>query len=374
MRDRFALSRRRGPGTARTRPVPLAASARVPGSTDPTAQAASPGPCRPKTRKAPRRAEGDLSPPRRDRQFPATANRRSHASEAGLFLRPAVPRWRALLSPFSSRRHLHSLPHEDSVQPEAKIRSGFRNTRRVPVASRDLIPRRLLSPARRLAPVVAFLWLLALPSLLAGTSWQEENPLAVPRNQFAATVVDGKLYVYGGNVDWDVYGQAETEVLEIFDPATGTWSQGALGPKRGEELEGACIDGVFYVQFGLEEWESDDIDRRSGRCFRYTPAADSWQEVATRPTLGLWNSIVVHDGRIVLLRRLRSGQGRRTGGHGLPRLELRSGHERLDAGPGDADEHHQCGGSGGGWQGLLPGRVHVGRRGDSRLARVARLL
>src|SRR5262249_25478047 len=54
-------------------------------------------------------------------------------------------------------------------------------------------------------------------------TWQQLPDMPVPRELAGAAFTDGKLYVVGG---WSWADQATHSQLEIYDPATRSWSAG----------------------------------------------------------------------------------------------------------------------------------------------------
>jgi len=54
----------------------------------------------------------------------------------------------------------------------------------------------------------------------SATTWQKAAQLNTGRNQFAGAVVDGKIYVFGGN---SKTGSSPLTSTEMFDPAAGKW-------------------------------------------------------------------------------------------------------------------------------------------------------
>ena len=80
-------------------------------------------------------------------------------------------------------------------------------------------------------------------------TWTRLPDLPTQRNHLAATAIGGKVYVAGGRFGGGV-GSEMTDRLEIFDPATNTWSQGAplLEPRAG--LNGMAVNGCFYTWGG----------------------------------------------------------------------------------------------------------------------------
>ena len=108
------------------------------------------------------------------------------------------------------------------------------------------------------------LLLVAAPPA-ARAQWQADTPLSVPRTAAAWAVLDGRLYVVGGQ-------SAGGEVLrsgEAFTPGAG-WAPIAdlQDPRAGARL--VALDGKLYLVGGHDgEGPEDDLSV-------YDPAADRW--------------------------------------------------------------------------------------------------
>lgn len=70
-----------------------------------------------------------------------------------------------------------------------------------------------------------------------------------------AEVIDGKLYLFGGLSNTPVQ-----TAVQIFDPATGTWSLGAEVPFKAGSPNTAFIDGLVYVCGGIAEAEKETVN------------------------------------------------------------------------------------------------------------------
>lgn len=84
-------------------------------------------------------------------------------------------------------------------------------------------------------------------------SWSEGPPLGVWRGDFAVAVVNGRIYVIGGeNADFadgggGGYYISATSTVEEFDPVTGYWWARAPLPRPREEAGAAVLDGKIFV-------------------------------------------------------------------------------------------------------------------------------
>jgi len=132
----------------------------------------------------------------------------------------------------------------------------------------------------------------------ATQTWEERAPLQRARQLFAGTFgADGRLYVFGGyghkgvvrpqnHPDEAAFREAVAEMkalgrnalrsVEIYDPETDTWSEGAPMP-AGRHAMGAALgaDGRIYVVGGAVSYSNPYPQEE---VFVYDPATDTWSE------------------------------------------------------------------------------------------------
>jgi N-acetylneuraminic acid mutarotase len=84
----------------------------------------------------------------------------------------------------------------------------------------------------------------------ATRTWSMRSPMPTPRQLLAAaTGADGKIYVIGGSLSYAAPG---TDVVEVYDPATDSWSRGpSLGIARKGHTASVTPDGRVWVVGGL---------------------------------------------------------------------------------------------------------------------------
>lgn len=92
-----------------------------------------------------------------------------------------------------------------------------------------------------------------------------------PGNHHAAEVFDGKLYLFGG------LGGSSAGKVQIYDPATNQWTEGAPMPFAAGSSSSAVIGNQVYVAGGIVGTST------TTQAARYTPATDTWQSVAPMP-------------------------------------------------------------------------------------------
>nr|WP_321465281.1 kelch repeat-containing protein [uncultured Desulfobulbus sp.] len=143
---------------------------------------------------------------------------------------------------------------------------------------------------RRIVPVLSLL----LWDEGAEAKWESCSSLHIGRDQFAAGVIDNKLYVFGGN---SAYGNSNS--LEIFDTATGTWTLGTAHSYSAgvEEVTGAVIDGAFFV-FGA--WGGGTPYGVFNFVEKYSPKTKTWSSLAPKPTTNAGNPALVYNGEIYI--------------------------------------------------------------------------
>jgi N-acetylneuraminic acid mutarotase len=114
----------------------------------------------------------------------------------------------------------------------------------------------------------------------AADEWTVLPELPTQRNHLAAAAIDGKLYVAGGRFGGGV-GSEMTAALEVYDPATNTWTVKAplLAPRAG--VNGAAVAGCLYV-FGGEGNDAHPLGV-FGDVDVYDPRADAWLALAPLP-------------------------------------------------------------------------------------------
>jgi N-acetylneuraminic acid mutarotase len=85
-------------------------------------------------------------------------------------------------------------------------------------------------------------WILDLSAWNKGekTDWVNAAPLPLPRNQLSVAVLNGKIYVIGGQLNHDKQ-QLDQKNVDIYDPGSDTWSEGPSLPYGHSHAEGATF-------------------------------------------------------------------------------------------------------------------------------------
>ena len=134
----------------------------------------------------------------------------------------------------------------------------------------------------------------------ASDAWRALAPLSTPRGSVSAAVLDGKIYVIGGRVttadgDWHSNGVVATH--EVYDPATGKWTEAAPLPKARDHMVVAAVDRKIHAIGGRFAGNDDMIDWHDV----YDPATKSWTLAPPLPTARGGVSGTVYKGMILVV-------------------------------------------------------------------------
>ncbi len=112
-------------------------------------------------------------------------------------------------------------------------------------------------------------------------------PAPSKRTEVAAAVLNGKIYVVGGFNEPSLSNIAKLAVsnaVEVYDPKSDGWTSAAPLPVRLHHTATTVIGDRLYVVGGfttgfLSLWNPVNS------VFRYDPAEDTWEELASMPTV-----------------------------------------------------------------------------------------
>ncbi|MCO6450253.1 MAG: hypothetical protein J5I90_05635 [Caldilineales bacterium] len=117
--------------------------------------------------------------------------------------------------------------------------------------------------------------------------WTERAAMFTPRSRAAAGVIDGRLYVVGGETSSD-----DTDALEVYDPESDSWQSLPPRPIAARGAAAAGIDGNLYVAGGCSDHEPLD------RLDRFDPQSGEWQQLASLPEPRCGLALVSYNGRL----------------------------------------------------------------------------
>jgi N-acetylneuraminic acid mutarotase len=132
----------------------------------------------------------------------------------------------------------------------------------------------------------------------ATDKWEKLPDMPTQRNHLAMVALNGKVIVAGGRFGPGAMSE-RTNVVEIYDPATRSWSRGAPLPAAVGGITGAAHAGCMFVFGG--EGERTHVLGLTPTTYAYDPRADSWTRLPDLPigVHGLKGSAVI-GGRIFL--------------------------------------------------------------------------
>jgi hypothetical protein len=110
------------------------------------------------------------------------------------------------------------------------------------------------------------------------------------RNFLSTAVVDGKIYAIGGALA----SKAMLSTVEVYDPATDTWTTKTPMPTARIGHTSTVVDGKIYVIGGGTHTPS----RGFSVVEVYDPATDTWTTQADMPAPICWHSTGMVDGKI----------------------------------------------------------------------------
>jgi N-acetylneuraminic acid mutarotase len=115
-------------------------------------------------------------------------------------------------------------------------------------------------------------------------SWNTLPPLNSPRAGIASAVLNGKLYVIGGE------GYSS---LDIFDPVSELWSSGQPLPHEVRKGAAISIAGKIYLTGG-----QNALGERLKKLFEYNPITNQWTQKANMQYARHGLKVIHFDGRI----------------------------------------------------------------------------
>jgi N-acetylneuraminic acid mutarotase len=123
--------------------------------------------------------------------------------------------------------------------------------------------------------------------------WERLPDLPTQRNHLAMAAVNGRIIVAGGRFQAGAFGE-RTDVVEIYDPATRSWTRGAPLPAPVGGITSAVHAGCMFVFGG--EGEMSHVLGLTPTTYAYDPGADRWTRLPDLiiPNHGLKGSAVLN--------------------------------------------------------------------------------
>ena len=117
----------------------------------------------------------------------------------------------------------------------------------------------------------------------ASDSWETKVAMPTPRHGLEANVVNGKIYLISGLVQHrrfpDVKGTFElTNITEVYDPATDTWTIKAPIPNAASYYSSAVVNNKIHI-ISVTQSNPEPLTRTQ----IYDPETDTWSYGAASP-------------------------------------------------------------------------------------------
>jgi N-acetylneuraminic acid mutarotase len=125
--------------------------------------------------------------------------------------------------------------------------------------------------------------------------WALAPALMIPRSEQSVTELDGKIYLIGGYPG----DRIPSEVVQIFDTATGRWGYAPSLPLPMHHAMSAVVDGVIYVLGGEFQGAGTGMPPVPlNSVFAMRPGDPEWTPRAPMPTARSGGGAAVVDGKI----------------------------------------------------------------------------
>ena len=111
----------------------------------------------------------------------------------------------------------------------------------------------------------------------ASNSWSTGAPPPKALSYAAGAALYGKFYVVGGSYRDSSSNYIQSNSLYIYDPSTNSWSTGAPMPTAREGASAVVVNGKLYVLGGDNGAELSTVEI-------YDPASDTWTTGPALPT------------------------------------------------------------------------------------------
>lgn len=130
-------------------------------------------------------------------------------------------------------------------------------------------------------------------------TWVRKRDMPTLRKGFVTAVVDGKIYIIGGSIQNKKLGKREaTGIVEVYDPLINKWEKRADMPTEREWAKAEVVDGKVYV-LGGELSFAGPLDARLVNAIEaYNPKTNTWRKRPNIPMPKCWFETAVVDNEI----------------------------------------------------------------------------
>ena len=130
-------------------------------------------------------------------------------------------------------------------------------------------------------------------------TWVKKRDMPTRRKGFVTAVIDGKIYIIGGSIQNKKLGKREaTGIVEVYDPGTNKWEKRASMPTEREWAKAEVVDGKVYVLGGEVSFAGFLGDRLVNAIEAYNPKTNTWRKRPDIPMPKCWFETAVVDNEI----------------------------------------------------------------------------
>lgn len=135
----------------------------------------------------------------------------------------------------------------------------------------------------------------------ATNTWETKNPMPTPRYYFAVAVYGNKIYTFGGLTDPPLQNNTYVGVTEVYDPATDTWETKTSMPTNRSALCASLVDEKIILTGGIVYGTPPSFSSNSEVTEVFDPKTDSWTTKASIPTPVCSYTSAVVDNKIYVI-------------------------------------------------------------------------
>ncbi len=125
--------------------------------------------------------------------------------------------------------------------------------------------------------------------LTLSRGWQKVTPLPTPLLESAVTVIDNKLYVFGGFT----LGLKATKQVYVYEPQTNSWQQKSEMPSPVTHVNTAFDGRYLWLAGGFKGNHPAPV---TNQVWQYDIITDTWQETVPLPQPRGGGSLEVYNG------------------------------------------------------------------------------
>ena len=147
-------------------------------------------------------------------------------------------------------------------------------------------------------------WVLDLNDTGNSAKWKSAAAMPAPRNQFGTLTYEGKIYVLGGQFHHDSRSgkpALDQPRVDIYDPATDSWSSGPELPRPHSHAEGSTFlhDGRIFMIGGRSVIRAEAAI--------WVLSAGEWSQLSDLPNPMVGPAARIIEGRLVVAGGSQSG-------------------------------------------------------------------